>query len=112
VFDHHIVSPRRGSDDSGPDALAAGRSSKHGEADGQRGSGQRLLACPGPSGGVRGVRRRRHAALLLAQLPAKTCVRRCQMSHRHLLSMYRELGFMVLPRPNAKEYLLICVNYS
>jgi ribosomal protein S18 acetylase RimI-like enzyme len=34
------------------------------------------------------------------------------MSHRHLLSMYRELGFMVLPRPNAKEYLLICVNYS
>jgi GNAT superfamily N-acetyltransferase len=33
------------------------------------------------------------------------------MSHRCLLSMYRELGFIVVPRPNCKDYLLICVSY-
>jgi hypothetical protein len=33
------------------------------------------------------------------------------MSHQCLLSMYRDRGFLVVPRPNAKDYLLICVNY-
>jgi hypothetical protein len=103
-LDHHIVSPRRGSDDGGADALAAGRSSKHGEADGQRGARQRwtrrrgarrrgarrrLFARPGPSaGGGRFPWRGRHAsaALLLAQLPGKACVLRCQprAAHRQL----------------------------
>jgi hypothetical protein len=33
------------------------------------------------------------------------------MSHECLLSMYRGLGFIVLPRPTSKEYLLLCMNY-
>ena len=32
-------------------------------------------------------------------------------SHQCLLSMFRDLGFIVVPRPNSKDYLLICVNY-
>lgn len=32
-------------------------------------------------------------------------------SHQHLLKLYRQHNFMVLPRPASNEYLLICVNY-
>lgn len=32
-------------------------------------------------------------------------------SHQHILKLYRQHNFMVLPRPASNEYLLICVNY-
>ena len=32
-------------------------------------------------------------------------------SHECLLAMYRKMGFMVLPRPQKAEYLLLCMDY-
>ncbi len=32
-------------------------------------------------------------------------------SHEWLLSMYRKHNFLVLPRPQSAEYLLVCVDY-
>jgi hypothetical protein len=32
-------------------------------------------------------------------------------SHEWLLSMYRKHNFIVLPRPQSAEYLLVCVDY-
>lgn len=32
-------------------------------------------------------------------------------SHECLLAMYRKMGFLVLPRPERSEYILLCMDY-